>query len=121
MGIKEIERLAKQRNVIMPDALTIHEQILFQGLRYLHAQHGMKVISKEQALKEKMKLISECKRSVAKETFRLKQAFHTVAMWKEVELILSAYQKEPTIENADKLVVAINGQVRGWNELKEEV
>ena len=92
----------------MPDGLPYAEQILFLGLRMLYHQHKDGIISRETAVNEKRKLLDEyshCK-------FREELGNGWVQNIKQTELARAAYRKERTLENADRLLDAIEGNKR---------
>lgn len=90
----------------MPKGLTIPDQIMFLGLRLLHASYRLGIISREAARKEKNSLIRQC------DYFRFRD--HLSNGWaegiKKTEAARAAYRKERTLENADRLLAAVEGR-----------
>lgn len=90
----------------MPDGLSYPDQILFLELRTLYAQHRAGVIDKDTAIREKKKLL---------ETYKQHQFVEAMGKeWVEVikvtELARAAYRKDRTLENADKLILILEGR-----------
>lgn len=89
----------------MPDGLEYPDQILFLCFRSLYAQLRNGDISRELAISEKRKLLHEHKAyrrvdEMGKEWIRILG---------ETEAACAAYRKERTLENADKLLAAVEG------------
>lgn len=121
MTVEEIEDLAMVPNAWMPETLMEPEQLLFQKFRYLHALYRIGGISRDQAAIEKQRFVVDHTKRVSQEAFRRKQSDHTVAMWRGISQYTTAYRKDRTLDNADKLVKAIQGDVHDWNMRKLEV
>lgn len=90
----------------LPDGLGYPEQIYYMCLRMLYHQYRNKVITREMAAVEKKKLLDE---------YRCYKHQHEmgdewVAVIKKTELARAAYRNGRTLENADKLVAAIEGK-----------
>lgn len=90
----------------MPEGLSIADQVLFLGLRMLHGSHRLKIISEDQANKERNSLIHKC------EYFRFRDDMSS--QWenniRKTEAARAAYRKERTLENADRLLAAVEGK-----------
>lgn len=104
------EKLA-QRGEPMPDGLDYPEQVLFQALSLLYARYWLKSISRDEASKEKAKLLDE---------YRIyKHHWEMGAQWCEVikatELARAEFRRNPSVENGTNLVLIIEG--RKLNEL----
>ena len=89
----------------MPDGLEYPDQILFLELRMLYDQYNKGFLDRAAATREKRRLL---------ETYRAHQFVDQMGKeWaqqiKLTELARAAYRKERTIENADKLLEAIEG------------
>lgn len=99
-----LERLAKDGNE-MPDGLEYPEQILFLCFRMLYAQLRQGVIDRDTAIREKKKLLKEY------ESYKFvdERGKQWVKIIKDTEIARSEYRKCRTLENADKLLVAIDG------------
>lgn len=102
--ILDYERSAMQ-NAPMPPGLTFPDQLMYQSLALLYARYRLKLISREQASKEKQQLLRE------HETFlyRWKLGDHYAEVIRRTEAARTAYRKNRTTENADKLLQAIDG------------
>jgi len=91
----------------MPDGLTYADQVLFLNLRTLYAQKRMNIIDRETAVREKKKLL---------DTYRLYQFREQMEdEWikgiRATEILRATYRKDRTLENADRLVAAMEGMV----------
>lgn len=89
----------------MPDGLEYPDQILFLELRMLYEQFRRGYLDRETARKEKKKLL---------EVYRVHQFSDQMGKeWtrqiRRTELARAAYRKERTLENADRLLAAIEG------------
>lgn len=104
MPALDYERSAMQ-NAPMPPGLTFPDQLMYQSLALLYARYRLKLISREQAQKEKQSLLRE------HETTKYKWSLggHWASVLKNTELTCSAYRKNRTLDNADKLVQALEG------------
>ena len=90
----------------MPDGLSYPEQILYLELRMLYDQYKKGIIDREMAAREKKRLLIEyrCYK------FREQLGDEWVQIIKQTELARAAYRKERTLENADKLLDAVEGK-----------
>lgn len=89
----------------MPKGLEYPDQVLYQALALLYARYRMKDISREQAAKEKLKLLEEYRVY----QFREQMGEEWVQIIKDTELARAQFRKDPTIENAWKLLEVIEG------------
>ena len=99
-----LERQAKDGNE-MPDGLEYPEQVLFLCFRMLYAQLRQGIIDRNTAIREKKKLLKEY------ESYKFvdQMGKQWVQIIKDTEMARSEYRKSRTIENADKLLIAIDG------------
>lgn len=104
MTMADIERLAYQ-GAELPSGMEYPEQVLFMELRLMYNAFNRKMITKETAVQEKKRIGEEYQcykfnRELEKELIRQTNA---------TELARAAYRKDRTLENADKLVAALEG------------
>lgn len=94
-----------QRGDEMPDGLHYPDQLLYQALALLYARYRLKNISREQASKEKKKLLDDyrCYK------FQWDMGDEWVEAIKRTEHARAAYRENRTLENADKLLEAVEG------------
>lgn len=92
----------------MPDGLDYPDQVMFLNLRMLYAQKRMKVIDRETAVKEKKKLLDE----YWVYQFNWNMGTEWTEVIKETELARAAYRKNPTPENAMRLIEIIEGRAK---------
>lgn len=90
----------------MPEGLEYPDQIMFLQLRMLYDQFKKGVINRETAQREKRQLLDEYR--VYK--FREEMEKEWVDIIKLTEQARAEYRKDPTIENADRLVAIIEGR-----------
>jgi hypothetical protein len=103
----EWEKLAI-RGEEMPRGLEYPDQVLFQALALLYGRHRLKLISREQAQREKLMLLEEYRLY----NFRNDMEKQWVQMVKDTELLRAEYRKNPTQEVGMKLIAAIEGGKR---------
>lgn len=92
----------------MPKGLEYPDQILFLELRLLYDSYKRKLIDRETATREKVELL----RTYESHKIVDRMGKEWVDQIKRTELARSAYRKEKTIENADKLVSFLEGAKR---------
>lgn len=90
----------------MPDGLRYPDQIMFLELRSLYDQVRRGIVSRDTAIVEKKKLLD----SLRLYKFNEEVGEQWVASIKATELARAAYRKERTLENADRLLLAIEGR-----------
>lgn len=90
----------------MPNGLEYPDQILFLQLRMLYAQKRMGIIDRDTAIREKKKLLDEYRVY----QYREKMGEQWVQVIKETDLARAEFKKNPTVENAQKLVAIIEGR-----------
>lgn len=89
----------------MPDGLDYPDTVTYLSLRMLYAQMRMGICDRETAIREKRKILREYEHYKFVEQVG-KQWVHDI---RETELARAAYRKERSIENADLLLIAIEG------------
>lgn len=90
----------------IPDGLEYPDQILFLALRMLYDQLKKGVVTRDAATAEKKKLLENYR--VYK--FNDQMGKEWVEAIKKTETARAAYRKERTLENADRLLLAIEGR-----------
>lgn len=89
----------------MPEGLSYPDQLLFLGLRQLYAQLKAGIIDRPMGVVEKKKLLETYR--VYK--FQWEMGDEWVRQIKKTELARAAYRRERSLENADRLLAAIEG------------
>lgn len=92
----------------MPEGLTMAGQVLFAGLRLIYKSYTRGHISSADASRERIGLEKECRYFA----FRDALAFEHAQKIRETEAARQAYRKERTLENADRLLAALEGTVK---------
>ena len=90
----------------MPEGLSMADQVLFLGLRMLYGSSRLKIISEDQVSKERNSLVRKC------EYFRFRDDLSSRGerSLRKTEEARAAYRKERTLENADRLLAAVEGR-----------
>jgi hypothetical protein len=89
----------------MPEGLTLTDQNMFLALRSLYDNYRKGIVDRETASREKNRLIIEYKSSILIDMVCRGWADQI----KQTEIARAAYRKDRTLENADKLLAAIEG------------
>lgn len=89
----------------MPKGLEYPDQILFLELRLLYDSYKRNIVTREQATQEKAELL----RTYEAHKIVDRMGKEWVDQIKRTEIARAAYRKDKTIENADKLVVCVEG------------
>ena len=89
----------------MPKGLEYPDQILFLELRLLYDSYKKQLIDREAATREKVELL----RTYEAHKIVDRMGKEWVDQIKRTELARAAYRKDKSIENADKLVVCVEG------------
>lgn len=93
----------------MPDGLDVFEQIRFHGLSYIYGNYRAKLVDKTTASAYKRSLVREVEAMRAEHEFGIKCYNAAANRYKAAEAEKSAYRTNRTLENADKLVAALDG------------
>lgn len=107
---ENLERSA-MNGLPLPDNLSAEDQLLYLSLRNLYAAHRKGIITRDAASEEKRKLIAEHEKRQRKAHSAERRNAHTVAMWNDISQYTTDYRKNRTLENADKLLRAIEGRL----------
>lgn len=89
----------------MPGGLDYPDKVTYLCFRMLYAQLRMGIVDRETAIREKRKIMREYEHYKFTEQIG-KQCVDTI---RQTELARAAYRKSRTLENADLLLVAIDG------------
>ena len=92
----------------MPEGLPMAGQVLFAGLRLIYKSYTRGHISSTDASQERIGLEKACRYFA----FRDDLAFDWEGKIRATEAARHAYRKERTLENADRLLAAIEGNVK---------
>jgi hypothetical protein len=89
----------------MPDGLTATDQNMFLSLRLVYDSYKKGIINREAAYREKNRLLIEYKASLILDAVCLGWAEQI----KKTEAARQAYRKNRTLENADAIILAMEG------------
>ncbi len=98
----ELEDLAFNKQP-MPDLKSQAEVLLYQSFRNLYDFAARVGMDQEQGKREKAQILSAYKINRFLEDLQE----NTNQMWKQIELASSEYRKNPSIENANRVLEAI--------------
>ena len=104
MDVDQLEDLAFNGGQ-MPDLRSQAQCVLFQAFRNLYDYAKRVKMSPEQGRREKHEIMQAYKIN----RFLEEVEESTVQMWKRIEIAAANYTKNPSVENADKLYLAIYG------------
>lgn len=102
-GITLPYETAAMRGDPMPEGLKSYDCTMFQNLSLLYKRYREKMLSREQATKEKKTLLE----AYRIDKFGDEVVQDAVRLWKDIEAAASAYCLSPSIEAADALIKAI--------------
>ncbi|MBQ0037832.1 MAG: hypothetical protein KBS74_04075 [Clostridiales bacterium] len=93
----------------MPVGLCGREVVEYIGLRYLYLSVKRGIITREMASKEKRQLIADLNGAEAAHEFDIKCWESAGRRYAATESARNTYRKNRTLENADKLMAALDG------------
>lgn len=102
MSVEELEDLAFN-GAPMPDLRSQAQVLLFQSFRDLYDFARRSGMSPEQGKREKAQILEAYKINKFLEDLQEE----TNQMWKRIETATAEYNKNPSVETADKLIKAI--------------
>ena len=112
---EKLERQARDGNE-MPEGLEYPDQVIYLCFRMLYAQLRQGIIDRDTAIREKKKLLKEYEHY----KFVDQMGKEWVQIIKDTEMARSDYRKNRTLENADKLLIAVDGGDYGKHAPREE-
>ena len=93
----------------MPEGMALYEQAAFQALRGLYALYRRGGISREDAAREKEKIL-EAYRQEGADWARSREITQAHArLWQNIEAAANRYGRERTLDHADAFVRAVYG------------
>lgn len=93
----------------MPDNLKLHDQAAYVALRSLYYDYKEKRITRDSASKEKRKIISAWEKAERESEYAKNTAYYYAMLNKDTEAARTAVRKNPTPENAIRLVRVMDG------------
>lgn len=100
----------------MPDGLSLFDQNAYTAIRNIYAAYHDGRLSKENGSAEKKKVKHKYDQAVEDEKFRNKQAIYHIKVHKQAEQAITAVRKDPSPENALRLVDVLDGIEREWKD-----
>ena len=110
MDLDELERIA-MRGGPMPDGLNLTDQRFFQGISYLYARYRAGFIDREAGSREKGQILYQRDLEGRQREMDGKLIKHHAEQTRAVEAAQIAYQKDRTLENADRLSAVLDGRL----------
>lgn len=93
----------------MPDGLDLADQMAYTSLRHIYGLYRQKLLSRDQAAAEKMRLRRQWQQAKDTLGFADRSAQFRARVLKETEAAATACRKNPTPENALRLCDVIAG------------
>lgn len=109
-------------NEPLPEGLSMAHQLMYLSLRTLYQLHYAGKISREQAQHDKGELLNELDKVERMEQFNNKLAKHTADMYRDIELAVTTYRKNRTVDNADRVINAIYPSIKDkiWEDVDDD-
>ena len=104
----EFERQAMKGDQV-PHGLSQVDQLFYLQLRALYYQYRAGWITREKGSEDKKRLFAEYQNRIDFEKFRDDLVDWHIALRRRIEASHAEYRKNPTLENAEKLSLAIDG------------
>lgn len=95
----------------IPDGLSLVDQVAFRFLRSMYRDIRTSVQTREQAIEEKGKMTYQYDKEKRSMEHWSKMGQYWAEKYKAVESAQNAYRKERTLENADRLIAALDGRL----------
>lgn len=106
---QELERMAMNGNPL-PKGLSASEQLAYLELRVLYREYKSGCVSKDQAAAEKAEVLHRLFQNRHREKLRDRMC----RLYLDINTRAIRYQKERTLENADRLFAAFYKMPDGW-------
>lgn len=104
-------KIAAYNGVKPPEPLRCPERAFFLQAKEIYAQYHDKRITQTESAEAMRQAIQDYKRDMTERQNGI-DALHRIAgLYKEVELVATAYRKDRTLVNADKLMEAMYGLI----------
>lgn len=110
MDLDELERIA-MRGGPMPDGLNLTDQRFFQSISYLYARYRAGFIGRDTGSREKGQILYQRDLEGRQREMDGKLVQHHVELNRAMEAAQIAYQKDRTLENADRLSAVLDGRL----------
>ena len=96
----------------LPQNAEVEERALHSRIRLLYRMFQDGIISAKEGEDLKRDAITKYHQYISERESIKKLQQNNVNLWRRIELATSAYCREPTIENADKIISALYGMDR---------
>lgn len=100
----------------MPDGLSLFDQAAYTAVRNIYAAYREGRLSKEAGSSEKKMVKRKYDQAKENEAFRNKIDIYHIKLHKQIEKAVTAVRKDPSPENALRLVDVLDGIEREWKD-----
>lgn len=100
----------------MPDGLSLFDQAAYTAVRNIYVAYHEGSLSREDGSSEKRKVKKKYDQAVEDEKFRNKQAIYHIKVHKQAEQAMTAVRKDPSPENALRLVDVLDRIEKEWKD-----
>lgn len=102
-------KLAAYNGITPPEPLSCPERAFFLQAKEIYAQYHDKRITQTESAEAMGQAIQDYKRDIVERQNGIDALYRIANLYKQIELAATAYAKNRTLENADKLLEAIYG------------
>ena len=102
-------KLAAYNGITPPEPLSCPERAFFLQAKEIYAQFHDKRITQSESAEAMRQAIQDYKRDMVERQNGIDALYRIADLYKQLELAATAYAKDRTLENADKLLEAIYG------------
>lgn len=98
----------------MPEGLSMHDQAAYTSIRNIYAAYQEGRLSKEAGSTEKKMVKRKYDQAIEREKFSSKMNIYYIKLHMQAEKAMIAVRKNPTPENALRLVDILDGIEKEW-------
>lgn len=96
----------------MPTGLSFTDQVYFLGLAHIYDRYRAGFLSRDQGAALKARLSARRDRIARRWAFEDRLRRHTARLYRQCQAAMNAYRKHRSLENADRLLRAVDGALR---------
>lgn len=102
-------KICAYNGITPPEPLSCPERAFFLQAKEIYAQYHDKRITQTESAEAMRQAIQDYNRDVTERQNGIDALYRIAGLYKEVELVATAYAKDRTLENADKLWETVYG------------
>ena len=102
-------KLAAYNGITPSEPLSCPERAFFLQAKEIYAQYHDKRITQTESAEAMRQAIQDYKRDMTERQNGIDALYRIAGLYKQIELVTTAYRKDRTLDNADKLLEAIYG------------